>query len=189
MSDTKSDVTDSKPEDAAPEAGPEGDKPGTDTEGTQPEGEAGKESEKSGEDDEDEGDETLPEKVRDKIKKANREAEGLRKRLKDLEDKLTGAKTPEEVAAVTTELTQTNEALTLDLARERALRKHGLEEDDLVLLTASSPEDIDKQAERIASRIGGGGTGSLKGGLDPTDEDDEPTDPGELAKKYGRKRY
>ena len=186
MSDTKSDVTDKSTEEA-PEATEE-QKPGTESEGTQPEAEAGDESNEP-EGDEDEGDETLPEKVRDTIKKANREAEGLRKRLKDLEDKLTGAKTPEEVAAVTTELTQTNEALTLDLARERALRKHGLEEDDLVLLTASSPEDIDKQAERIASRIGGGGTGSLKGGLDPTDEDDEPTDPGELAKKYGRKRY
>lgn len=193
MGDTKSDVTANSTEES--QEGTEEQTAQTDsqTEGSKPEGdeESSEESDESNESDEDEGDEddNLPEWARKKISKVNREAKNLRDQLRQVQEKLQGAKTPEEVAAITQELTETNSSLTLELARERALRKHGLDEDDAVLLTASTPEDIDKQAERIASRIGGGGRGPLKGGLDPMDDDDVPSDPGELAKRYGRRRY
>ena len=193
MGDTKSDVTDKSTE-GAPEATEE-QKKQTDsqTEGQESKGdeETGKESDEPDGSDEDEGDEDdeLPEAVRKKISKANREAKNLRDQLRQVQEKLQGAKTPEEVAAITKELTETNTSLQLDLARERALRKHGLGDEEAILLTASTAEDIDKQAELIASRIGGGGRGPLKGGLDPTDDDDVPSDPGELAKRYGRRRY
>lgn len=192
MSDTKSDVTDNKPEDE-PQVGTE-EQTGESAQGGKPEDEAGDKSkesdqpEGSDEDDEDEGGDELPDWARKKLSKANKEAANFRTQLRELQQKLEGAKTPEEVAAITNELTESNTTLTLDLARERALRKHGLEEDDLVLLTASSPEEIDKQAERIASRIGGGESSSLRGGLDPTDDDTDSSDPGVLAKKYGRRR-
>lgn len=189
MGDTKSDVTATESDEQVQEAAPNDDKPGTESEGTEPEGaEDGDESDESDEDGEDEGGDELPKEVKSKIAKLNREAKGLRDRLRDLEEKLTGAKTPEEVAQVTSELTENNARLARELAVEKALRKHGLEEDDAVLLTATTPEEIAAQAERIASRIGGG-SGPLRGGLDPTDEDNEPSDPGELAKKYGRRRY
>ena len=188
MGDTKSDVTATESGEKAPEATQQDDnKPGTETEGNEPEGTEGDESDEP-EGDEDEGGEELPKEVKSKIAKLNREANGLRTRLRELEEKLTGAKTPEEVAKVTAELTEDNGRLTRELAVEKALRKHGLEEGDAVLLTATTPEEIAAQAERIASRIGGG-SGPLRGGLDPTDEDNEPSDPGELAKKYGRRRY
>jgi len=174
------DTTDTPPE------GTEENKPGT--ESTDANDEGSKPDEDADEDDED-GESDLPDWAKAKLSKANKEAGKYRTQLRELQTRLEGAKTPEEVAAITGELTETNTTLARELAVERALRKHHLSDDDAVFLTAGTAEEIAKQAEALASRIGTTEPMRLRGGLDPTDDDNDSDDPGELAKKYGRRRY
>lgn len=134
----------------------------------------------------------LPEWARKRLTKANSEAANYRTQLRDVQAKLEGAKTPEEFAAATAELAEANTALEVSLAKERALRVHGLEETDLIFLTASKAEDIEAQAKALAARLPAvrePDPKELKGGLDPSDDDTEPNDPRALAAKYGRRRY
>lgn len=137
--------------------------------------------------DEDEGDpnedlDSLPEWASKSLKKARTDAAHQRTRLKELEKKFEGAKTPEEVEALRQELATENAKLARDAAVERALRKHGLDDDDVIFLTASDPEDILKQAEALATRTAPSGPRRLKGGLVPDDGDSTPADPRELAR-------
>lgn len=182
MSKTTTDVTSTDPEDKDTPDAPEGTEEETSTEGDQPEGEGSEESDES---DDSENEDDLPEWARKSLKKARNEAANSRVKFRELQTKLEGAKTPDEFAQATKELADSNAALELDLAREKALRKHGLTDDDAVFLTATTAADLEKQAEALAGRIGGGSTDRLRGGLDPTEEEDD-TDPGALAKQLRR---
>lgn len=188
MSKTNADV---KPdEDATEETGKvtEEEKSTTDESTEQSNEDAGGDDE---DEDKDERDDDLPDWARTKLTKANGEAARYRTRLRELEAKFQGAKTPEEFEAATKELAEANRATELTLAKERALRKHDLDEADLVLFDdVTDPEKVDAIAKRYAERIGSGsGSTTLRGGLDPTDDDTDTMNPGELAKKYGRRRY
>lgn len=85
------------------------------------------------------------------VESANREAAARRVALREAEEKLATAKTPEEFTAAVNELKTTSENLTRDLEVERAARKHKLDDDVLEFLTGTTPEQIEAQASKLAA--------------------------------------
>ena len=85
------------------------------------------------------------------VESANREAASRRVALRELEEKVKDAKTPEEFNAATAEFTQKEQELTRSLARERAARKHKLDDDILEFLTGATEEQIEAQAVKLAA--------------------------------------
>lgn len=85
------------------------------------------------------------------VESANREAAARRVALREAEDKLKVAKTPEEFTAAINEYTAKQDQLTADLERERAARKHKLSDDVLEFLTGKTPEEIETQAAKLAA--------------------------------------
>ena len=85
------------------------------------------------------------------VESANREAAARRVALRELEDKTKGAKTPEEFTAAMSEFNAKETELTTALARERAARKHSLNDDVLEFLTGTTEEQIDAQAAKLAA--------------------------------------
>lgn len=189
MSKTNADVKVTDESTETPPEGTEETTTGTETdESTETKETTDEESEETEDEDKDDKDDELPEWARKKLSKANTEAGKYRTQLRELQAKFEGAKTPEEFAAATQELGETNAKLDRELAVERALRKHNLGDEDALFLTATSPEEIAKQAEALAARVGSG-IKRLTGGLDPTDEDEGPGDPASLAKSLRKKRF
>jgi len=85
------------------------------------------------------------------IESANREAAGRRVALREAEDKLKEAKTPEEVQSILAEHTRKADELSAQLSRERAARKHSLSDDVLEFLTGTTEEQIEAQAAKLAA--------------------------------------
>lgn len=97
--------------------------------------------------------EGLPEEwswTKSAVESANREAASRRVALRELEDKTKDAKTPEEFTAAVSEYQTAQEKLTVDLERERAARKHKLDDDVLEFLTGTTAEQIETQAAKLA---------------------------------------
>jgi hypothetical protein len=84
------------------------------------------------------------------VESANREAAARRVALREAEDKLKDAKTPEEFTAAMDQFKASEEKLTVDLERERAARKHKLDDDVLEFLTGTTAEQIEAQAAKLA---------------------------------------
>jgi len=84
------------------------------------------------------------------VESANREAASRRVALRDLEEKTKDAKTPEEFTAAMSEFQSAQDKLTVDLERERAARKHKLDDDVLEFLTGTTAEQIEAQAAKLA---------------------------------------
>jgi hypothetical protein len=85
------------------------------------------------------------------VERANSEAASRRVQLREAEDKLKAAKTPEEVQAIVTEYSNKSAELETTLAKERAARKHKLADDVIEFLTGTTEEQIEKQAAKLAS--------------------------------------
>ena len=85
------------------------------------------------------------------VESANREAASRRVALRDLEERVKDAKTPEEFNTALADVKAKEVELTNALARERAARKHKLSDDLLEFLTASTEEGIEAQAEKLAA--------------------------------------
>ena len=85
------------------------------------------------------------------VESANREAASRRVALREVEDKLKEAKTPEEVQAATAEYQRKADELTAQLTRERAARKHSLSDEVLEFLTGTTEEQIEAQAAKLAA--------------------------------------
>lgn len=182
MSSTKVNVVESEQGESEVEAPEEEAAEETQAEGEQPAEDADDEQEQ-GQQGEDHAD--LPDWARKSLKKANDEAARFRTQLRDLQLKFEGAKTPEEFATATQELAAANGNLERELAVERALRKYGLEDEKATLFAKVPVDAIDD----IAKALGASSQAprDLRGGLDPANEDDTPSTPGELAKKYSRR--
>lgn len=98
--------------------------------------------------------EGLPEEwawTKTSVENANREAASRRVALREAEDKLKGAKTPEDVQTAVAEFAKKASDLETTLAKERAARKHKLDDDVLEFLTGSTEEQIEAQAAKLAS--------------------------------------
>lgn len=85
------------------------------------------------------------------VESANREAASRRVALRELEERVKDAKTPEEFNAALADVKAKEVELTNQLARERAARKHRLNDDLLEFLTADTEEGIEAQAEKLAA--------------------------------------
>jgi hypothetical protein len=90
------------------------------------------------------------------VESANREAAARRVALREAEEKLKDAKTPEEFTAAMEQFKSSEEKLTTDLERERAARKHKLDDDLLEFLTGKTAEEIEAQAAKLAGLKPGG---------------------------------
>lgn len=96
------------------------------------------------------------------VESANREAASRRVALREAEEKLAAAKTPEEFEAAVSEFRNGQAKLEADLARERAARKHSLSDEVLEFLTGTTEEQIEAQAAKLA-------------GLKPAATSEDPT--------------
>jgi hypothetical protein len=85
------------------------------------------------------------------VENANREAASRRVALREAEEKLSAAKTPEEFEAAVAEFKNGQSRLEAELARERAARKHGLADDVVEFLTGTTEEQIEAQAAKLAA--------------------------------------
>lgn len=92
--------------------------------------------------------------VKDEISSLRRGEASYRTQLREREAELANAKTPEEVQAVIDSFTSKTSDLELELARERAIRTHKLEDAHLEFITGSTPEEISASAEKLRTLLG-----------------------------------
>lgn len=89
--------------------------------------------------------------LKDDRESLRREAAGRRVELRELEAKFKDAKTPEEVATAIAEATKRSAQLEAEVARERAARKHKLDDALVEFLTGATEEQIEAQAAKLAA--------------------------------------
>lgn len=141
------------------------------------------------EDDAKEGDDEskdLPEWAQKELKKVRGEAANYRTRLREVEQQLANAKTPEEYEAAVNELRETNAQLEQRILRNDVARKFQLPDDLANALKGDTQEELEAHAKVLAKYAAPADPESLGGGLDPTDDDDDTTDPRELARRFRR---
>lgn len=104
---------------------------------------------------------TLPQWARDAITRGNTEAAGFRTKLREAEEKLSNAKTPEDIAAATKEWQEKFEAaerkaseVALDAARTVAKVTHGLTDRVAGSLKGTTAEEIEADAKAWAEELG-----------------------------------
>ena len=85
------------------------------------------------------------------VESARTEAASRRVALREAEAKLAEAKTPEEFTAAVEAYKASETKLNTDLARERAARKHKLDDDVLEFLTGTDEAQIEAQAAKLAA--------------------------------------
>lgn len=132
-------------------------------------------------------DDELPEWARRKLTKANAEAAKYRARLREVEEQLKEAKTPEEFEKAVAEIQARNAELEAALLRERVARKFNLPDDLAARLLGSTVEELEADAKVLQKYAVAPPPGDLRGGLDPSDEED--FDPVEAARWARRFRY
>lgn|GEM_PF-5423118 len=137
-----------------------------------------------------EGEELDLDRAKDKISKANAEAKNLRNRLRDAEEKLTNAKTPEEVEEIVKQIQSDRETAEADLLRENVALKFNLPEKLQKRLSGETREDMEADAKELAEMfdVDEDEDLSLEGGLNPRGRGDESSDPRSLANQYGSRR-
>lgn len=113
--------------------------------------------------------------VRKELEESRKEAANKRVLARELQEKLTTAKTPEEVQQLTAAFdTKTND-LEIALARERVARKTGLSDELVEFLTAKSEDELTAQAAKLAGLKPASSSDPVivtvqepRGGLDPS---------------------
>lgn len=110
------------------------------------------------------------------VESARREAASRRVALKELETKLSEAKSPEEFSKAMADAKASEDSLARELSRERAARKHRLDDDLLEFLTGNTDEEIEAKALKLAALKPGAGAAPVvitkpapSGGSSPLD--------------------
>ncbi|PSL04127.1 hypothetical protein CLV30_106132 [Haloactinopolyspora alba] len=125
------------------------------------------------------------------VDKLRNEAASYRTKLRDTEAKFEGAKTADEVEALTKELRNTISGYEADALRREIADEVELPTALASRLTGSTKEELLADAKALKDLVPKPApskkSGSVSGGLDPTDqpESSAPKDPGESAAKYG----
>lgn len=134
----------------------------------------------------------LPQWAQDLISQVRGEAANYRTQLRESQNALEKAKTPEDIEKATTELREANARLERDLLIERVAAKHGLPEDLKARLKGDTEKDLEADAAnlskfvpKVEERID---PENLSGGLNPNDSSDT-FDPVAEAKKARATRY
>src|SRR5690606_11658747 len=114
----------------------------------------------------------LPEWAQKELTKARQEAARYRTSLRDAEKKLSEAKTQEDIDAAVAEVRQAQADIERDLHVERALRAHGLTDEDREFFDGLyDVEAITARAEKLAARTSRSNDeddiDDLRGGLNP----------------------
>jgi hypothetical protein len=127
--------------------------------------------------------------LKDDRESLRREAAGRRVALREAEEKLKEAKTPEDIATAVAEATKKSAELESELARERAARKHKLDDSLIEFLTGTTDEQIEDQAAKLAALAKAPTPPSPsrttpRGGVTPSD-----TTPPELDGRSAWKKY
>jgi hypothetical protein len=113
--------------------------------------------------------------VRKELEDARKEAADKRVLARDLQEKLSSAKTPEEVQQATAAYETKARDLEVALAREKVARKSGLSDELVEFLTASTEEELTAQASKLAGLKPAANADPVvvtvqepRGGLDPS---------------------
>ncbi|MBH1936506.1 hypothetical protein I5Q34_19865 [Streptomyces sp. AV19] len=122
--------------------------------------------------------------LRVELAAAREEVERYRATAKETREALKAARTPEEFAAVQTQVTE----LEHELHRERLGRQYGLPQVVTDLITGEDADAREAHAKALAAAFHQRGTGVGRGGLDPT-ERPVPRDPAALAASIPRRRH
>lgn len=131
----------------------------------------------------------LPEWARKKLTSANAEAANYRTQLREAQDALSKAKTPEEVTAAIADTQAKYAQLETQLARTTAAAKHNLPPELAARVQGNTPEEMDADAKALAKfAVVPAAPGDLSGGLDPSSSD-ESWDPVAEAAKARAARY
>lgn len=157
---------------------------------SEPEGkELGKEE--SREDEPNEEEEFDLERAKAKIAKANDEAKNLRTKLREAEDRLKNAKTPEEVDAITQKMTEDRETAEHSLLVENVALKHKLPPELAEVLQGSTREELEAHAKKLQKFVPNDDDDdpNLEGGLEPRSREQEASDPRSLAARHGARAH
>jgi len=135
--------------------------------------------------------------LKDDLESTRREAASRRVALREAEEKLKEAKTPEDIASAVAEATKKSAKLEADLARERAARKHKLDDALVEFLTGTDEEQIEAQAAKLAALATATpretpqpapAKTAPRGGVNPADTTPPELDGREAWKKYRGRR-
>lgn len=117
--------------------------------------------------------------VRKELEDTRKEAADKRVLARELQEKLTAAKTPEEVQKITSAHETKTAELEAALVRERVARKTGLDEDLVEFLTAKTEDELLAQAAKLARKKADAEPVVVtvqepRGGLNPSGDHAEP---------------
>lgn len=137
--------------------------------------ETGDKGEKAPEDgDKHPAEDDLPEWARKELTRVRREAASKRTALKEAQENLSKAKTPEEFEAATTEFQKKIDSLEYEVAKANVLRTHSIPDDYADLLEGVPADKLEEKAKKLATLANARKSASddddlddLLGGLDP----------------------
>lgn len=124
------------------------------------------------------------------LSKVRKSEAAMRTRLREIEAKLSEAKTADEVAALTQQIKDENAAEQHKLLVENVALKHRLPEDLAATLTGATREELEAHASVLAKYVPKEPTvdPDLTGGLQP-DQGGDTFDPVAAARKARQRRY
>lgn len=154
------------------------------TEGTEEDGADGTEGEKPEPKPEDE----LPEWAKKELTKVRGEAANYRVQLREAQEQLGKAKTPEEYEAATQQMGEKIAELEHTILRNTVAAKYELPAELAGRLQGKTEAELEADAKSLQQFMVPAAPERLSGGLDPNDDDDSEMDPGALARKHGRRR-
>lgn len=130
-----------------------------------------------GEGDSEESDELSSEQLRDALAKARTNAASYRTRLRAVEEQLTGMKSEEDIETLLSDIRGEREEAERALTRENVALKFGLPEELAEVLQGKSREEMEAHAKKLQQFAPAPVQGEGRGGLDPTNNDQEAFDP------------
>lgn len=144
-----------------------------------------------GESTEDEGFDALPQKTQEEIKSLRAESASWRKKFRELEEKVSTLKTPEEMEAALAEYRTTIAQMEDEALRSKIARKHKLPEKWAKRLSGKTAEEYEADAKEIAADLvrdaDEDDEREPRGGLDPRQGASSEYDPAKLAAGVARR--
>ncbi len=168
------------------ETPPEG-KDGEQKPADKPEGTEGTEGTEGEQKPETKPEDELPDWAKKELSRVRGEAANWRTQLREAQDALGKAKTPEEFEAATSELASKVTELEGQLMRSTVARKYELPDELAARLRGDTEEELEKDAKTLQKLIAPAAPESLGGGLTPNGDDDDEMDPRKLARRTRRR--
>lgn len=129
----------------------------------------------------------LPEWARTELTRVRGEAANWRTKLREAQDNLAKAKTPEEFEAATTELQTKVTDLEGAMLRSSVAREHNLPDELAARLRGTNEAELKADAKLLQKFSAAHDPATLDGGLTPDSGDDGEMDPHKLARQSRRR--